>query len=60
MDKEFDIDRVIWALRYDSAFLTREDRAWISDMLEHNKHNHLPKGSWLYFWVERCKELEEA
>ena len=60
MDKDFDIDRVIWALKYDRAFLTREDRIWISDMLEHNKHNQLPKGSWLVFWAERRNELEET
>ena len=55
-----DVDRVIWALKYDKAFLTKEDRWAISDMLEHNKEENLPRESFSYFKIYQKQKLEEA
>lgn len=41
------LDFIIWCLKYDLAFLSHKDRAFIADMLETNKTTNMPKGSWL-------------
>jgi len=47
-----DIDRVLFALRHDKAFLTMEDRAWIADMLESNTKYPIIKDGWMAYWHE--------
>ena len=41
------LDQIIWCLKYDLALLSHKDRAFIADMLETNKAQDMPKGSWL-------------
>ena len=41
------LDQIIWCLKYDLALLSHKDRAFIADMLETNKKQDMPKGSWL-------------
>lgn len=41
------LNQIIWCLKYDLALLSHKDRAFIADMLETNKKQNMPKGSWL-------------
>jgi hypothetical protein len=45
--KEREYDRIIFALRYDSAFLTQRDRWFLADFLETNGEQDMPRRSWL-------------
>lgn len=41
------LDQIIWCLKYDLALLSLKERAFIADILETNKNQDMPKGSWL-------------
>lgn len=50
--QEREYDRIIWALRYDSAFLTPRDRYFLADLLETNGEQDMPRRSWLTIMID--------